>query len=130
MQKGLVGGTFWYQLLTGTFMTLSIIAQIMIFISIWIVWVFRFSNIVSEFKFFGYSELFRSFIGATKFTLASFILAGIWYPKLVLYPTMAMAALMLGAQWTHFRVKNPFKKFVPSFLLLILCLIVIGNHLE
>ena len=115
--------------LEGVFMSqVLILAQIIIFLSIWIVWVFRFDNIVLEFQQYGFSSLFRNFIGALKISLASIILIGIWNPHLVLIPSIIMALLMLAAQWTHFRVRNPFKKYLPSMALLVLCLLVIKAH--
>ncbi len=106
-----------------------ILSQIIIFLSIWIVWVFRFDNIVLEFQQYGFSSLFRNFIGALKISLASLILIGVWNPKLVLIPSIVMALLMVAAQFTHFRVRNPIKKYIPSLALLILCLVVINGHL-
>ena len=105
-----------------------IVFQVIIFVSIWIVWVVRFENIVSEFKQFGYSPLFRNVIGAMKLSLAALILAGIWYPSLAYLGAMGMSALMVGAQITHLRVKNPLIKFVPSFALLSLSLAIVYYH--
>ena len=100
------------------------VLQVVIFVSIWVVWVFRFENIVVEFRYFGYSPLFRNFIGATKLSLAALLIAGIRYPNLAFFAANGIAALMVGAQITHLRVKNPLSKFVPSFVLLLLCLTV------
>jgi hypothetical protein len=100
--------------------TLSVIAQIIIAISILVVWVFRFDNIVKEFKQYELSDLTRTLIGAAKISLATLLVAGIWYPSLVLVPSLLMAFLMLSAQYFHFKVKNPFIKHLPSLLLLIL----------
>lgn len=101
-------------------------AQIVIAISIIVVWVFRFDNIVKEFKQYGLSELMRSTVGAAKISLATLLVAGIWYPDLVFYPAVLMAFLMICAQWAHFKVKNPFSKHLPSLVLLILSLFVAG----
>lgn len=104
--------------------TLSVIAQIIIAISILVVWVFRFDNIVKEFKQYELSDLTRTLIGAAKISLATLLVAGIWYPSLVLVPSLLMALLMLCAQYFHFKVKNPLVKRIPSFLLLLLCLFI------
>ena len=53
---------------------------------------------------------------------------GIWYPRLVLVPALLMAFLMLCAQLAHVKVRNPFVKYVPSFLLLLLSLFVAAAH--
>lgn len=103
---------------------LSIYAQIIIAISIVVVWVFRFDNIVKEFHQYGLSVLMRSFVGAAKISLATLLVAGIWFPELVFYPAVLMAFLMVCAQWAHFKVKNPFSKHLPSLVLLLLSLFV------
>jgi VIT1/CCC1 family predicted Fe2+/Mn2+ transporter len=108
--------------------TLTNSAQIIIALSIIIVWVFRFDNIIKEFKEYGISDLIRNIVGATKISLSTLLITGIWYPTLVLIPALVMAFLMICAQIAHIRVKNPWFKFLPSFILLILSLFVAAVH--
>ena len=103
-------------------------AQIVIAVSIVIVWVGRFGNIVKEFRQFGLSDLVRSLVGTTKISLATLLVAGIWYAVPVAGPALVMAVLMLGAQGAHLSVGNPWYKFLPSFGLLLLSLFVAGVH--
>ncbi|MEI6680043.1 MAG: hypothetical protein WCL21_15620 [Mariniphaga sp.] len=63
----------------------TIVAQIIVALSIAFVWIFRFDNIVKEFKQYGLSELVRSLVGSTKIVLATLLVAGIWYPSLVFF---------------------------------------------
>jgi hypothetical protein len=105
--------------------TLAIAAQLIIAASIIYVWVFRFDNIVVEFKQYELSVLIRSAVGAAKIALATLIVAGIWYPSLVFIPSLMMGFLMLSAQYFHFKVKNPLPKYIPSFLLLLLCIFLL-----
>ncbi len=107
---------------------LSVVAQLVVAVSILVVWVGRFDNIVKEFKQFGYPDLLRNSVGAAKISLATLLVAGIWYPALVLVPALLMAFLMLCAQATHFKVKNPLIKFIPSLVLLLLSLFIAGVH--
>ncbi|MDZ7604322.1 MAG: DoxX family protein [Cyclobacteriaceae bacterium] len=102
--------------------TLTITAQLIIGFSIIYVWVFRFDNIIFEFKQYKLSDLVRTAVGATKIILATLIVVGIWYPKLIFIPSLGMAFLMVSAQYFHLKVKNPLQKFAPSFFLLLLCL--------
>jgi hypothetical protein len=106
------------------------IAQAMIALSIFFVWIVRYHNIVAEFHQYGFSDFFRNFIGMVKMSLATLIAAGIWYPKLAAYPALLMAALMLAAQITHFRAKNPIHKYIPSFCLFWLSLFVAASLLH
>ncbi len=109
---------------------LSIVSQLIVAISIYFVWIFRFDNIVIEFKQFGLSDLVRNLVGATKISLATLLVAGIWFPPLILFPASLMAFLMICAQAAHFSIKNRLKKFIPSFLLLLICLyIIVANTL-
>jgi uncharacterized membrane protein YkgB len=103
---------------------LSVIAQLIVAVSVLVVWVFRFDNIVKEFKQYGLSDLTRNSVGATKIVLATLLIAGIWYPSLVLIPALLMALLMLSAQYFHFKVNNPWQKRMPSFFLMILSLYI------
>ena len=103
---------------------LTVYAQMIIAISIVIVWVFRFDNIVKEFKQYGLSDLVRSMVGAAKISLATLLVVGIFYQKVVFVSSLLMAFLMVCAQLAHIKVRNPFKKYIPSFLLLVLSIFV------
>jgi DoxX-like family len=102
----------------------TIIAQLIVALSIAYVWIFRFDNIVKEFNHYGLSELTRSVVGSSKIALSTLLVAGIWYPGLVLVPALLLAFFMLAAQYFHYKVGNPWQKRMPSLLLLILCLFI------
>jgi hypothetical protein len=106
----------------------AVVAQVVIALSIAVVWIGRFDNIVREFRQFGLPDLVRSLVGATKISLATLLVAGIWYPSLVLVPALTMAFLMLCAQGAHFSVGNPVHKYLPSLGLLLLSLFVAAVH--
>ncbi len=108
----------------------SIVAQVIVALSIGYVWIFRFDNIVKEFKQYGLSDLTRSLIGSAKIALSTLLIAGIWYPALVLVPALLLAFLMVSAQFFHFKVGNPWQKHIPSLLLLILCLFIAAVALK
>jgi uncharacterized membrane protein YkgB len=108
----------------------SIYAQFIVALSVAYVWIFRYNNIVKEFKQYGISDLLRNFVGAVKVALSTLLIAGVWYPHLVLVSALLMAGLMLCAQVAHFKVRNPLIKFVPSALLLILSLFIAVVHSE
>lgn len=100
------------------------LTQIVLGLSVIYVWVFRFDNVVKEFKQFGLSDLTRNSVGASKIALSTLIIAGIWYPALVLIPSIIMGLFMIAAQYFHFKIKNPFFKHLPSLILLILSVII------
>lgn len=100
-------------------------AQIIVAASVAFVWILRLDNVIQEFKQFGLSDLTRTFVGATKISLATLLIAGIWYAPLVLIPAVLMGLLMIAAQFFHFKIKNPLKKHLPSLFLLILCVLIV-----
>ena len=100
------------------------LAQMVLALSVAYVWIFRYDNVVKEFKQFGLNDLTRNFVGTTKIALATLLLAGIWFPSLVQIPSVLMGLFMISAQYFHFKIKNPFIKHLPSLILLILSAII------
>jgi hypothetical protein len=102
----------------------SLLAQLIVSASIIIVWVFRHDNIVVEFKQYGLSDLVRNMVGGSKIALATILALDVWYEVPVVPASLLMALLMICAQAFHVKVRNPLKKYVPSALLLLLCLFI------
>jgi hypothetical protein len=100
---------------------ISYFLQIVVALSVAYVWIFRFHNVLKEFELFQLSDVVRNFVGVLKISIATLLIVGIWVPSLILIPSLLMGGFMLGAQFFHFKVKNPFIKHLPSLLLLILC---------
>jgi len=100
------------------------IAQIVVAASVAFVWVFRFHNVEKEFNQFGLGLVTRSFVGFSKTALATLLIAGIWYDSLILVPAILMGLFMVGAQYFHLKVKNPFQQRLPSLILLLLCIYI------
>ena len=98
-----------------------IILQIGIALSVLYVWVFRFHNVIKEFEEFGLNDITRNLVGASKNSLATLLVTGIWFPSLVFGSSILMGVFMISAQYFHFKVNNPFKQRLPSLILLIAC---------
>tara|TARA_B100002052_G_C15698180_1_gene513850 strand:+ start:114 stop:464 length:351 start_codon:yes stop_codon:yes gene_type:complete len=105
-----------------------VLSQIIISISILIVWVFRYENIVLEFEQYGLPSLLRNIVGASKISLATILVIGIWHHEYLFVASTTMAFLMLCAQFFHFRAKNNWRKFLPSLSLLILSLFIASSY--
>ena len=101
-----------------------ILAQLIVSISVIVVWVFRRDNIDIEFKLYKLSNLTKNIVGALKISLATMLILGIWYSELLLISSLSMAFLMLCAQYFHFKAKNPWYKYVPSLIFLVLSLLI------
>jgi hypothetical protein len=108
--------------------TVAICAQGIIALSIAFVWIVRLPNIVKEFHEYGLSDLTRNTVGAAKICLATLLITGIWYPRLVPASALLMALLMLCAQVAHFRAKHPWHRYMPSLGLLLLSLFVYADY--
>jgi DoxX-like family len=108
----------------------AVVAQIIVALSIFYVWIFRFSNIEKEFNQYGLNDLTRSLVGAAKISLSTLLVAGIWYPSLTLIPSLLIAFLMVSAQYFHFKAGNPWIKHLPSLILLLLCLFIAAVSLK
>ena len=107
---------------------ISSLFQLIVAISVLYIWIFRYDNIVAEFKHFGYSDLVRNFVGATKISISTLLIVGLCYNELTNYAAASMAFFMVCAQFSHFKVKNPFIKFLPSTLFLSMCLYIIFDN--
>jgi hypothetical protein len=110
--------------------TFTTLAQVVVAVSVWFVWTFRFGNVVKEFQHFGLSDVTRSLVGAAKVSLATLLVVGIWYPALVLVPAVLMGLFMVAAQFFHFKLNNPWQKRVPSLVLLALCVFIASASLN
>ena len=103
---------------------IALASQLIVAFSVLFVWVFRFDNIIKEFKQYGLSDLVRNMVGASKISLSALLIAGVFYPGLVLFSSLGMAFFMFCAQLAHIKVRNPLIKFIPSLLFLVLSLFI------
>ena len=107
---------------------ISLLSQTTVAVSVLIVWVFRYHNVITEFQQFGYSDVFRNFVGASKIAISTLLLTGIWYAELTPYAALGMAAFMLAAQLSHLKAKNPFLQRLPSLVFLLMSAFVALFH--
>ena len=111
------------------------IIQIIIALGIFNVWLLRYGkptgwrggnakNMKEEFAIYGLPNWMVGLIGFLKVLFAVLLIVGIWYPLVVRPSALGIAILMLGAIIMHIKVKDPLKKSLPAFTMLVLCLIV------
>ena len=100
-------------------------AQIIVAVSVVFVWTFRYHNVLKEFELFGLSDLIRNLVGAAKISLATLLVVGVWYPSFVLIPAILMGLFMLGSQYFHYKIRNPFIRHLPSMTFLSLCAFIL-----
>ena len=116
--------------------SLALVSQIVIALGLLNVWLLRAKrptayrggdaqNMREEFEAYGLPAWFMGVVGFFKVSLAILLLAGIWYPPITRPAAIAVALLMLGAVLMHLKVKDPLKKALPAFSLLVLSVIII-----
>lgn len=108
---------------------LSLLSQIAVSLSVFIVWIFRFRNVEKEFKQFQINDVIRNSVGVAKTSLSAILLLGIWYQELAFYSALGLAFFMVSAQYFHWSIGNSWKKHLPSLILLILCFIIIFSKI-
>ena len=115
----------------------KILAQVVIALSIYNVWFFRFnkstkyrgkdaSDMKQEFLSYGLPSSFVWLIGFLKVSFATMMIFGI-FPTLVylVFPAACgMAFLMLGAISMHLKVKDPIVKSMPATIFFALSLLI------
>ena len=88
-------------------------------------------SLKDEFMAYGYPTWFFYIIGVLKLSFSSLILLGFWYPiYLVQLGALGMIFLMIGAVFSHIKVKDTPKKYMPASLILALSIFVfLGSFL-
>ena len=77
-------------------------------------------SLKEEFAEYGLPGWFFYFVGALKIGSAVALIVGVWVPGLVFPAAGVVAVLMLGAILMHLKVKDPWTKSVPAFMMLVM----------
>jgi len=115
--------------------SVKLVIQLVVALGILNVWLLRFGkptawrggnaqNMREEFHVYGLPPWFMRVVGFLKILSAALLIAGVWVPNLTQPASLGLAVLMLGAVVMHFKVKDPLKKSLPAFTMLLFCLIV------
>jgi hypothetical protein len=93
--------------------------------SVWWVWAFRFENVEKEFRLFGLSDQTKALVGSSKVSLATLLIASIWFPALTVASAALMAFFLAAAQFFHWRHHSPAFKRIPSLVLFAACVVIV-----
>ena len=99
------------------------VLKIVVTISILFVWFVRYENIKKEFKEYGYPSWFRDLVGILKISFTTMLHSNTL--GVVNIGSLGILLLMVGAVYTHIKVKNSFRKYLASLAMLIICVIII-----
>jgi uncharacterized membrane protein YphA (DoxX/SURF4 family) len=114
---------------------LRIVLQVVVGLGILNVWLIRANwatgyrggdakTLKEEFATYGLPGWFYYLVGTLKMICALALLAGIWFPLLATFGGAGLAVLMAGAFTMHLKVQDPFRKAVPSLLMLAMSLAI------
>ena len=80
---------------------------------------------VEGFKHYGYPGWFRVFTGLVELISAALVIAGIWNETLAAWGGLFIVGTMIGAIFTHVKMKDTTKDMMMPIILLILGLVVL-----
>jgi hypothetical protein len=115
---------------------LKTIVQVVIALGIFNVWIFRYgksttwrggsaTNMKEEFAVYGLPGWSVGLVGFLKILFAVLLVAGLWVSAVVRPAAIGIGILMLGAIAMHLKVKDPAKKSLPAFSMLVLSLLIV-----
>tara|TARA_B100001287_G_scaffold74690_1_gene61999 strand:+ start:409 stop:753 length:345 start_codon:yes stop_codon:yes gene_type:complete len=85
-------------------------------VAIFFVWFVRYKNVKAEFKRYGYPRWFRDLIGIMKISFCIMLHSSI--NEVVTIGSLGISVLMMGAFFTHMRMKNTFREYIASLAML------------
>ena len=96
-------------------------------IAIFFVWVVRYDNIKREFKEYKLPTWLRDTVGILKISFAAML--QFTNIELVRIGALGITILMLGAIFTHIRLKSNFRKYIASVLMLTISSLILHHSI-
>jgi len=111
---------------------LSIIIQVLLGLGYIMFGLSKFTSkdMIEGFKTYGYPSWFRMITGVTELVAAVLLIAGIWNEQLAAIGGLFVVAIMLGAIFTHIKIKDEVKNMVMPIILLVLGAIVLALNFD
>ena len=78
-------------------------------------------NLKEEFLAYGYPSWFIYAIGGCKLMCASFLILGFWIDRIDFVGSFGLMCLMIGALYSHIKVGDTFKKYMPATVMFTAC---------
>ncbi|HEV7806961.1 MAG TPA: DoxX family protein [Solirubrobacteraceae bacterium] len=86
-------------------------------------------KMVDDFERWGYQPAVLAATGAVEVLAAVLLLVGIAIDALAITGGLLVVVVMIGALWTHTRVKDPVAMWAPAAVLLVLALVLLVSML-
>ncbi|ANU23054.1 DoxX family protein [Planococcus donghaensis] len=108
----------------------SIILQILLGVGFLLFGMMKFGSkqMVENFKNYGYPNGFRILTGLVEIVAAALLIAGIWNEQLAAIGAFLAVATMIGAIFTHIKVKDKAKDMMMPLVLLVLSVVVLFSN--
>ena len=90
------------------------------------VWVARYENIKKEFIHYNYPSWFRDLVGILKISFC--IMLHSTNTNIVYMGSIGMLILMLGAVYTHIRVKSNFRQYIASVSMVLITFLILYSN--
>ena len=106
---------------------LSIILQVLLGLGFLMFGFMKLSSkqMVEAFKQYGYLSAFRVFTGVVELAAALLVIGGIWNTTMAAWGGLVIVVTMLGAIFTHIKIKDAPKTMIMPIILLVLGLVVL-----
>ncbi|HTG71556.1 MAG TPA: DoxX family protein [Candidatus Udaeobacter sp.] len=111
---------------------LSIVLQVILGLGFLMFGLMKFGSkqMVEGFKHYGYPGWFRVFTGIVEVISAILVIAGIWNKTLAAWGGLFIVATMIGAIFTHIKIKDTVQQMMMPIILFILGLVVLLLNLS
>ena len=96
-------------------------------VAIFFVWVVRYDNIKREFKEYKLPTWLRDTVGILKISFAAML--QFTKIEIVRIGALGITILMLGAVFTHIRLKSNFRKYIASVLMLTISSLILYHSI-
>ncbi|SDO84781.1 DoxX-like family protein [Paenibacillus sp. yr247] len=108
---------------------LSTVLQVILGLSFLMFGFMKFGSkqMVEGFNHYGYPGWFRVFTGLVEVISAVLVIAGIWNGTFAAWGSLLIAITMIGAIFTHIRIKDNVRQMMMPIILLILGLVELIN---
>ena len=90
------------------------------------VWVARYENIKKEFIHYNYPSWFRDLVGILKISFC--VMLHSTNTNIVYMGSIGMLILMLGAVYTHIRVKSNFRQYIASVSMVLITFLILYSN--
>ncbi|MBI3567787.1 MAG: DoxX family protein [Gemmatimonadetes bacterium] len=120
--------------------TIIAICQVSAALGLLNVWVLRFGRrtayrggaaqtMLEEFAAYGLPTWFAYLIGTLKIAASIALIAGLWFPIVVVPAAALIGMLMLGALAMHMKIRDPVRKSLPALGMLLLVITILGGSI-